>query len=578
MNNFNQTSLKSSLNKNFLKQLVSKSQIEDFKSQLRHFLEKLDNSTKLKESEEHTKTIIRDFLCYNFKPEFEINTKGRQDMVIHSGKSVKTPVKVIIETKKTGNLAEIPSIKDSKVTNLNCKALQELVLYYLRERISLHNIELTNLIITDGYQWFIFDANQFEKYFGQNSQLIKNFKDFEARKLSGQKTDFFYKEIALPAIQKIQNEIEFSYFSISDYREFLEEQDQDLLPLYKFFLPTNLLKLSFGNDSNSLDKGFYNELLYIMGLEEIAGGKIIRITKNRQLGSLFENVWDKLDKPNFEITFELVITWINRILFLKLLEGQVVSWNQKNNSEFYFLSKIKNYAELNDLFFEVLAKMPQDRKDRFTNFATVPYLNSSLFEETQLEKNFLGINELRDGFEISIFGNTVLDKPQKDYLIGKSSLNYLLEFLNSYDFGAKNKTVQQKSKTIINTSVLGKFFEKLNGYKDGSFFTPSVITEFMAKESLEKLVLNKFAKEFGYNCQNLRELKDEIRENKTKREASKLVGKIKILEPSVGSGHILVSCLNQLILIKHKLGILQGEKGEFLSEITIFNWKKNYMT
>lgn len=356
MNNFNQTSLKSSLSKNFLKQLVSKSQIEDFKSQLRYFLEKLDNSTKLKESEEHIKAIIRDFLCYNFKPEFEINTKGRQDMVIHCGKSVKTPVKVIIETKKTGNLAEIPSIKDSKVTNLNCKAFQELVLYYLRERISLHNIELTNLIITDGYRWFIFDANQFEKYFGQNFQLIKNFKDFEARKLSGQKTDFFYKEIALPVIEKIQNEIEFSYFSISDYREFLEDGDQDLLPLYKFFLPTNLLKLSFGNDSNSLDKGFYNELLYIMGLEEIVeNGKklIVRKSQNRQVGSLLENAIAKIEKSGkintkeyleygqneqeklFNLGLELVITWINRILFLKLLEGQLIRFHK--SIEFKFL-------------------------------------------------------------------------------------------------------------------------------------------------------------------------------------------------------------------------------------------------
>jgi adenine-specific DNA-methyltransferase len=47
-------------------------------------------------------------------------------------------------------------------------------------------------------------------------------------------------------------------------------------------------------------------------------------------------------------------------------------------------------------------------------------------------------------------------------------------------------------KTIINASVLGKVFEKINGYKDGSIFTPAFITMYMCKQSIRLAVVEKF--------------------------------------------------------------------------------------
>ncbi len=53
----------------------------------------------------------------------------------------------------------------------------------------------------------------------------------------------------------------------------------------------SLLKLPFTNDSNSLDKGFYAELLHIIGLEEVKDGsrKVIRRKAVPDEGSLIEN-------------------------------------------------------------------------------------------------------------------------------------------------------------------------------------------------------------------------------------------------------------------------------------------------
>ena len=42
---------------------------------------------------------------------------------------------------------------------------------------------------------------------------------------------------------------------------------------------------------------------------------------------------------------------------------------------------------------------------------------------------------------------------------------------------------------------MGLIFEKINGYKDGSFYTPGTITMFMCKETLRKSVVQKFKEE-----------------------------------------------------------------------------------
>ena len=53
------------------------------------------------------------------------------------------------------------------------------------------------LIVTNINEWFIFDAQEFEKAFIENKQLVKYFIDFENGVLGGNKTDLFYKDIII---------------------------------------------------------------------------------------------------------------------------------------------------------------------------------------------------------------------------------------------------------------------------------------------------------------------------------------------------------------------------------------------
>ena len=574
------------LNKAFLKVKPYRESIEVFKANLIQLIDRTNDT----ESEEFHKNLVIDFLKKTYyDPDHYINTKGRNDLVIHNGKQAKTNVGVIIEAKKPTNKAEMLSTKQ-----LNTKALQELLLYYLRERIKQENKELKHLIATNINEWFIFDAQLFEKLFYNNKDLLKDFNDFETGRLSGSTTDFFYKEIAQPIIEKNMDQLVYTHFDLTHYDKPLRNEekkdDNKLIVLYKLLSPEHLLKLPFANDSNSLDKKFYSELLHIIGLSETkqGGKKVIERKKEgeRDEGSLLENAIaqletrDKiyrLEKPGqfgdtneerlFNVSLELVISWVNRILFLKLMEAQLINYH-KGDQEYAFLNfkKINNYDDLDSLFFQVLAKKFEDRRaSTQEKFSKVPYLNSSLFEASDLEHNALFVSNLRDELALPILSNTVLKDDQGKKRKGNlSTLEYLFAFLEAYDFSSEGaEEIQEENKTLINASVLGLIFEKINGYKDGSFFTPGFITMYMCRETIRRAVMQKFNEVKGWDCNAFDELYDKI-EDRT--EANDIINSLKICDPAVGSGHFLVSALNEMIAVKNDLKILQDRDGKRLKE------------
>ncbi len=189
--------------------------------------------------------------------------------------------------------------------------------------------------------------------------------------------------------------------------------------------------------------------------------------------------------------------------------------------------------------------------DKGFNF--LPYLNSSLFiRDNALE--ILDIGTLDDDLTIQIFEST-----QTTHKAGEKQrfLSYLFDFLNAFDFG-KESNEDSAHKDLIRSSVLGAVFEKLNGYKEGSFYTPSFITSYMCRESLSKIVIDKFNAAFAWSAQSLEDLRKQIDRDfvRVESQAKRLLDSIRICDPSVGSGHFLVSALNEMIAIYHKLGLL----------------------
>lgn len=558
------------------KKELSKANLEKLITQLQ-----LLNNINSDETEENQKTFIRDFLISTFN--YTINTAGDIDWAILNELH---KVEVIIEVKRIKNESEMIG-KD----NFLKKAFYETILYFMRER-NQGNIDLKHIIITNVYNWFIIDATEYERIFWSNKVFRKKFIDWNNKKTLDNKTDFFYNEIAKPFCESINNTRRVSLFDIEseliDFTSFnikeliFSNSERNFSNVYKLLDSSTLLKNFAPNDGNSLNKNFYDELLYILGLEEqkVNGKKrILRIEKDRQNGSFFENIYSKLyrynklsknEEENFNKVISLIIVWLNRILFLKLFENQLTGFSK--NETFAFLKKefIKDFDELDKLFFDVLSKKPNERYEEIKKkYSFIPYLNSSLFEESDEEKKLILISQLDSTSKIKFYKNTILKDSNGKRISGESNLlYYLYDFLNSYSFGSLNNsnTIEEQHKELISTSVLGLIFEKINGYKDGSFYTPSYITTFMSKNILEKIVVDKFNEIKGWNCKNLDNLYDKI-ENRT--EANEIINSLKICDSAVGSGHYLVSMLNEIIRLKSDLGILEDKNGKRIRDYKI---------
>ena len=220
------------------------------------------------------------------------------------------------------------------------------------------------------------------------------------------------------------------------------------------------------------------------------GKKVIKrkVYKTDDYGPLLENTIftledkDYLNKVKnvpaenkaFNVGLELCLTWVNRILFLKLLESQLRSYNG-NSKEFKFLNYefINGFDSLNELFFSALAKPLKERHARYADkFKHIPYLNSSLFEKNPLEELTFDITALMDE-NMGVYSSTVLRDESGKKLTGQlNTLDYFFKFLDAYDFSADSgieSEFQLENKTLINASVLGLIFEKINGYRDGFF-------------------------------------------------------------------------------------------------------------
>ncbi|EFN2876529.1 class I SAM-dependent DNA methyltransferase, partial [Campylobacter jejuni] len=336
---------------------------------------------------------------------------------------------------------------------------------------------------------------------------------------------------------------------------------KNLASIYKTFHRDFLLNEFNPNDANSLNNAFYKELLYILGLCESKQNSKLIIAKSEESkeeqGTFYTAINSKLKEENFETILKLLILWLNRILFLKLIESNLVRFNDDKNLKFLNFKKIPDFDKLSELFFEVLAKEKSTRKK--SEFAYLPYLNSSLFEKQSIE-NTLEISSLSNDLKLFYYKNTVLKDDKCKAKKGQVGLlEYLFEFLDSFDFGSDDEQSEILSqKELISSSVLGNVFEKLNGYKEGSFYTPSFITSYMCKESITKVVLDKFNAQFDLDAKNINELRKSLRKE-DKKAQKELLNSIKICDPAVGSGHFLVSALNVMLSIYDELNLFNEE-------------------
>ncbi len=566
--------------KDFIKkhnpQEPKKETIENFEKEINSLLE----NAPRQDDEEFQKNEINKFLKNAYG--YDCNTRKKVDSAIY----VDGEVRVLIEVKALNNKIEFPKNRENPLS----KAFCQMVFYFLEEIEN--NNSLKHAIICNVHEFFLFDCK--DLLFLKEDKRIKKFYDNYAKK---EGTDSskpkFYQDLEQYLQEDFQGELRYTHFNLSD--DFKE------LPLiYQVLSHEVLLKQRKTLDANTLNKDFYEELLYILGLEEQNEKGKILIKPSRTQNSLSYALKEKYKDLDDEEVMALLIAWNNRILFLRLLESLLISFKHFENpfenpfkNSFLTTKNFNDFNALNTLFFEVLAKknserLPEIKEDKILE--KIPYLNSSLFDQTPLELKGHEI-KLLDNKKLEIYKNSVLkkDNPKQEPL---PLLEYFFEFLRVYKFTTTPKDIKDNTDTsescLINPSVLGLVFEKLNGYKEGSFYTPSFITSYMCKESITPIVLDKFNQTYKIECDNLTELKNYLKnsykEDKRK-EYLQLLLTLHICDPAVGSGHFLVSALNEMVRIAYELGLIASlyrhelrlENDEIIihtPEDKIFNYKK----
>lgn len=189
--------------------------------------------------------------------------------------------------------------------------------------------------------------------------------------------------------------------------------------------------------------------MYILGLKEATEKTrtVIQIDssiKNSFADQVFHKYTVDKELPGEEATertFELIIIWLNRLLFIKLFEGQLISFNS-DDACYHILDndKIKDSQNLQHLFFDVLGRKVRSEESFYKQFLEVPYLNSSLFERQRIEllKNAYyknGIMETLPNIDINIkCGNSLISR---------------MSFEPSKKIGAKNADLDKSSKGLI---------------------------------------------------------------------------------------------------------------------------------
>ncbi|WP_024422460.1 type IIG restriction enzyme/methyltransferase [Helicobacter pylori] len=564
--------------KDFIKkynpQEPKKETIENFEKEINSLLE----NAKRQDGEEFQKNEINSFLKNTYG--YKCNTYEKIDSAIY----VDGEVWVLIEAKALNNRNEFP--KDRK--NPLSKAFCQMVFYFL-DAIK-NNNSLKHAIICNAHEFFLFDCKDLLNLFQNDKEITKLHKDCASKEGTDPKTKRFYSDLEKYLKKDFKSELRYTHFNLSGY-----DPKEELPLIYQVLSHEVLLKQKKTLDANTLNKDFYEELLYILGLEEQNEKGKILIKPSRTQNSLSDALKKAYKNLDDEEVMALLIAWNNRILFLRLLESLLISFNHFEKP-FLTIENFENFKTLNDLFFEVLAKKNNERSKEIKEYkilGKIPYLNSSLFDKTPLESNGHEIqllkNEPLEIYPKSIFKKDEKYKKEKDF----SLLKYLFTFLSVYDFTTTPKDIKDNKNTsesrLINPSVLGLVFEKLNGYKEGSFYTPSFITSYMCSESIKTIVLDKFNAIYEWDCKDLEALRGKIDRNFSDQKAKEYLQvllALRVCDPAVGSGHFLVSALNEMVRIAYELGLIASlyrhslrlENDEIIIQRTqtseIFNYKK----
>lgn len=313
----------------------------------------------------------------------------------------------------------------------------------------------------------------------------------------------------------------------------------------------------------ALDDGFYAGLLHLAGLRECVEGSRRGIARHephaRQRGTLIELALERTaahaapsleDAQRFALALRVCIAWISQLVLLKVLEARLLALHGDDPAyALLHANRLGSFRDLGALCDTVFGTGHDAR------FAHLPRLDAARFDtahfDTNLDTRLVDIGTLDDQATLTHFADGTETR----------LLTSVLAFFASFDFSAgldarARNTHSKRSR--IDAAALGLVFEKLNGYRNGAWYTPASVAMELAREAVTRAVLNRFdqpgaGKETRYA--SIDQLSESIVDHDTARD---IFDSIRVCDPAVGSGHLLVSALNELLALKARFGLLDA--------------------
>ena len=273
---------------------------------------------------------------------------------------------------------------------------------------------------------------------------------------------------------------------------------------------------------------WYNALLHGGGYKDHKG--IIRHISEKD--SFVENIRSVERVEDREQIAQIIM---DRLIFIKFLQSKGIIKTD-------VLRYISEYPEdtlvpkLRQLFFAVLNTGEEERLDLDKQFEGIPYLNGSLFNLTEIERK-----------------NT-------EFRIKAEILKAVINFLDSFKFVHREK----EDADSINPEILGYIFERamtaLDRKGTGSYYTPKVITRYIAENTIYPCIIEKVNKllkaEKGYrDTEFIKTIEELFILPATTLNGiwNKIVLNLKILDNACGSGAFLLQAANILFDLNRRI-------------------------
>jgi len=227
------------------------------------------------------------------------------------------------------------------------------------------------------------------------------------------------------------------------------------------------------------------------------------------------------------------------------------------------------------LFFEAIARKPENRREVARSLGTLPYLNGGLFNQSSFEDKLYG--EEREHV------NVVLSNDAFDPRVHSPEAPTVLGILSSYRFTTRESTPDDQS-LDPDPELLGKVFENMNEdrKKTGTYYTPREVVRFMCRQALDGYlrdvagVTNEILHGLRLEAVDPAATDTRLSLQQRTRLTEALLG-VKVCDPAVGSGAFPVGMLQEivqlLIGIEQSADVAVSIGGQMVAE-----WKEKIIT